>query len=168
MYFNTRALLQFAVLTLLVSACEDQGKTKIQYMPDMADAPITKAQREYLDPPEGAVAMNDLPYGKSPEDANFLQNPIPKSEEHTKRGQKLFNTFCIPCHGVDGKGVGTITDVYMPAPNLTTADYKAKDDSFFFFRISKGKGLMPGYAHAIDAEERWYIVHYLRSMQGGE
>lgn len=151
----------------LLTGC-DETKTKIQYMPDMADAPTVKAQEDYLNPPEGSVAITSIPYGSTPEEnAQYMTNPVPSTEGSVSQGEKLFNTFCTVCHGKDGKGKGTITDEFPQPPDITADVYKQKPDSFFFYRISTGgAAFMPSYAHAIDLKERWMIVNYLRKLQG--
>ena len=152
---------------LFLSSCLDPKTTKIQYVPDMADAPTMKPQENYLDPPEHTIAMNRPLYPATAEiSESVLQNPTPDNDATIEQGKKWFNTFCIPCHGADGKGIGSITDVYMPAPNLTEASYKARKDGFFFHRITFGaQAIMPGYGHATSALERWQIVRYLRVLQ---
>jgi mono/diheme cytochrome c family protein len=59
----------FAVLPVLtVAACKgDPNKTKLQYVPDMADSPALKSQRDFLQPPEGTVT-----YVPDREKADFL------------------------------------------------------------------------------------------------
>ena len=156
-------LLLFTILT----GCLDPKTTKIQYVPDMADAPRLKPQLNYIDPPEFSIAMNRPLYPSTAEIAeNVLQNVTPDTDATVEQGKKWFNVYCTPCHGVDGKGVGSITDVYMPAPNLTEAAYRARKDGFFFHRITFGaQAIMPGYGHATTALERWQIVRYLRVLQ---
>ena len=69
-------------LLVSVSSCMDGETTKLQYMPDMADAPTVKSYREYLDPPEGSIAIDAVFYPESAEQAELiLENPLLKSRE---------------------------------------------------------------------------------------
>ena len=155
-------------LLAFITACEISGTgTKIQYMPDMADSPTVKSQESYLDPPPNSIAMNAILYPKTIEAAEEqLRNPYPGSPEIVEQGKVLYDTFCAVCHGSTGIGGGPIEDVLPGVPNITSDVYSGRKDGFFFHRITFGMGRMPGYGHAISANERWYIIHYLRKLQG--
>lgn len=153
----------------LTTSCRIDGTgTKMQWAPDMADSAANKPQRSYLDPPEGAVAMNALFYPKTAEEAEkqyVFPEAIAKDPEILPKGKQLFETFCQPCHGADAKG-GHLNPAIVP-PDLTHPTYAARADGFFFYRITFGTAVMPGYGHAISSWERWYIVKYLRTLQKG-
>jgi mono/diheme cytochrome c family protein len=145
----------------------DPTQPKVQYVPDMADAPTMKPQENYLDPPEGAVSTNAILYPATAEEAEKnLQNPLPNEPQVVALGEKTYNTFCITCHGAEAKGDGAITDLYPRPPDLTTEIYQKRADGFYFHRITFGANIMPGYGHAIMPHERWAAVHYLRKLQG--
>ncbi len=145
----------------------DTSQTKVQYVPDMADAPTMKPQENFIEPPEGSVSNNAILYPKTVEEAEAnLKNPLQNDPQVVALGEKMFNTYCIPCHGAAAKGDGSITDVYPKPPDITSAAYQARGDGFFFYRITFGANIMPGYGHATAPHERWAIVHYLRKLQG--
>lgn len=146
----------------------DRSQPKIQYVPDMADAPLLKAQRSFIEPPEHSVATNAVLYPKTVEEAEAtLKNPLPQDDRVLMLGERMFNTYCVPCHGAAAKGDGLVTDVYPKPPDITAEMYQKKGDGFFFYRITFGGNIMPGYGHATQPHERWAIVHYLRKLQGG-
>jgi len=164
-----RTLNHLAVLGALwgVSGCEiNSSDTKVQWMPDMADGPTVKAQEDFLDPPDNVISAVGILYPKTPEEAEkVLTNPLPSSELALKKGEHLYTTFCTVCHGPDAKGGGSIVDVFPRPPDITVSTYKSRADGFFFHRITFGSALMPSYGHAISPDERWAIVHYLRTLQ---
>ena len=157
------------LLTVLAGAagCRYDGTgTKMQWAPDMADGPIAKSQRTYVDPPQGSVAMNAIFYPKTAEDAEAqlaMPEPIANDAQGIEKGKQLFNTFCIPCHGADAKG-GHLHQNISP-PDISQNLYYKRKDGFFFYRITFGTAVMPGYGHAVSAHERWYIIRYLRTLQ---
>jgi mono/diheme cytochrome c family protein len=156
-------------LLALVSALGscDNSKTKIQYVPDMADAPTLKPQENYLEPPSHSVAQNAFLYPSSKEEADAtLANPFPADPKVLALGEKMYNTYCTPCHGAGGKGDGSITDVYIKPPDITDPAFAQRKDGNFFYTITFGANIMPAYGHAIQVHERWAIVHYLRKLQG--
>lgn len=159
-------------LTLNGCSC-DRNQTKIQYMPDMADGPLLKPQRTYIDPPEGSVSRQAILYPKTAEEAEtVLTSPYAGTNQtasipshHLEEGKRLFETFCAVCHGHDAKGHGPVADK-LPPPDLTMDVYKQRADGYFFYRITfGGLALMPSYGHAISPDERWKIVGYLRTLQ---
>jgi mono/diheme cytochrome c family protein len=155
-----------AVAAAALGCRYDGTGTKMQWAPDMADGPIAKSQRVYIDPPEGAVPMSAIFYPKTAEDAGtqlVMPELIAKDPQGVEKGKQLFNTFCIPCHGPDAKG-GHLHPAIAP-PDLTQETYRTRGDGFFFYRITFGTSVMPGYGHAISAHERWQIVRYLRTLQ---
>lgn len=150
--------------------CEfDRNKTKLQYMPDMVTAPVARAQREYLDPPEWSVPNDAILYPKTPEEAEtLLINPFTgrwDEEAQKTNGKRLFGIFCSVCHGQDAKGHGNIQDKFPPPPDLTLDLYKNRKDGFFFHRITFGSAIMPSYGHATSPHERWQIILHLRDLQ---
>jgi mono/diheme cytochrome c family protein len=156
------ALLSWTLLT----GCHDKEQTKLQWMPDMADNPVVRPQRGYIDPPDGSVAVESMEYPKNQDEAEgLLSNPFPATNETVAKGQNLFNTFCIPCHGADAKGQGSLHGLFPQPPDITHPTYAKRKDGFFFQRITFGTAVMPGYGHSITRDERWLIIHYLRSLQ---
>ena len=160
-------LVLLAVTTVSVVGCElGESGEKIQYMPDMADAPFVRTQRGYLDPPENSVPMNAILYPKTVEDAEkYMKNPYPNSAEVLEKGKDLFAINCSSCHGAVGKGDGTISPYFAGLPDITSEVYRERADGFFFYRITFGQGRMPSYGHAISPNERWFIIHHLRTLQ---
>lgn len=167
MNVKTTLVMPLAIASLLAGCRYDGTDTKMQWAPDMADSPATKAQRSYLDPPEGSVPMRSIFYPKSNTDAETqlsMPEQVARNPQGEAKGKELFDTFCIPCHGADAKG-GSIHPAIVP-PDLTHPVYRDHKDGFFFYTITFGHTIMPSYGHAISPDERWYIVRYLRALQG--
>ncbi len=181
---QARNLTILCLLLTGLGGCEfapSASPTKVQYMPDMADSPTTKAQETYINPPDGSVAMFSMIYPTTlQESEQMLRNPLPKEarspEEETAigenlaKGKELYNTFCIPCHGEDAKGKGSVTDKFPAPPDITVAPFSTKPEGSIFHTITFGSasGLMPAYGYATDPMERWQITLYVRkTLQGG-
>ena len=143
-------------------------------MPDMADSPAVKPQLSYLEPPEGSITRNAMLYPPADQLEKWerlLQNPFRNNrQENTQimeEGAFLYEANCSPCHGKSGKGNGTITDKFPPAPDITSSLYKERADGFFFHKITNGGPIMPSRAEHTYPEERWKIILHLRSLQEG-
>jgi mono/diheme cytochrome c family protein len=165
------------ILGLALAGCSRQTETTImQYMPHMSNTPILKAQRGYdgfgngasvLMPPEHAVAIGHKPYRfETPEEADAkLKNPLPFDRYTVERGQKIFNTYCIACHGPRGLGDGPVVDPFPIPKSLQSDDMRRWGDGHIFHVITKGQGIMPSYAQQIQPEDRWAVIHYVRVLQ---
>jgi mono/diheme cytochrome c family protein len=150
-----------------VVACHgDPNVTILQYMPDMADSPAVKAQKNYIDPPPGAVPMNSLLLPVNNTDTEQqVANPIASDAASLKLGEELWHTTCVACHGVDGKGLNKLGPNFPQPPDLTSAAYLPRKDGFYFHVITKGSAIMPAYGYALDPAERWHIINFLRELQ---
>jgi mono/diheme cytochrome c family protein len=96
-----------------------------------------------------------------------------------KRGLFKFNTYCMTCHGYDGRGVGPthyranelqqngVAGMSWVAPtNLTDATIVARPDGHIFNTITNGIRNMGAYGSSIpDPTDRWAIVAYVRALQ---
>lgn len=165
-----RLLASYAIIGYAAIGCRFDGTgTKMQWAPDMADAPTVKSQESYMDPPVGSVAMSANFYKANAEESEssvaMPEDMVADADgKFLAQGKQLFDTFCIPCHGADGKGKGSVGPAIAP-PDITSEIYKKRLDGFFFYRITFGTSVMPGYGHAISANERWMIVKHLRTLQ---
>ena len=97
----------------------------------------------------------------------MLDNPLEITLENLQRGQEVYNTFCIVCHGQRGESDGAVVGPdRFPAPtSLHDATIKAYSDGSIYQVISNGKGKMQGYADKIVPEDRWAVVNYVRVLQ---
>lgn len=95
-----------------------------------------------------------------------LHNPLQPTPENLAHGQHLFETDCAPCHGVKGKGDGTVVHLLQHKPaNLMTGVSKNLPDGYIYGYIRNGGIWMPSYNDAMSSQERWQVVVYLRSLQ---
>lgn len=169
----------FAVLALASSCSTKTEKTVIQYMPHMSNTPILKAQRGYdglgngasvMMPPEHTIARGHKPYRmETPEEAGAkLVNPLPRTKVVLEQGKKIFNTYCIACHGPRGYGDGPVVDPYPMPKSLQSENMLTWKDGHLFHVITMGQGVMPSYAQQIQPEDRWAVIHYVRALQRAE
>jgi mono/diheme cytochrome c family protein len=101
------------------------------------------------------------------EEAAKIANPVRRSQESVAIGKERFATFCVPCHGPEGKGglTGLVATKFIPPPDLTNADLqKARTDGYWHSYIVAGGAVMPSYGEALSSQEAWHIVNYLRTL----
>ena len=102
-----------------------------------------------------------------PEEAREVPNPVPAGEAALAAGKTAYDRRCASCHGDAGKGDGKATRFIRPAPaDISTAEARDRmTDGEMFYKITEGKKPMPGMARTLSEEERWQVVHYLRTLQ---
>jgi len=110
--------------------------------------------------------------GRAAATAELIYNPFPITDAGLARAQPLYNVYCGICHGEKGDGNGYLVDeenpnaVYPAAPaNLLDSAYVYASNGQIYHAIMHGKGVMGSYADKIGYEERWQVIHYIRSLQ---
>ena len=161
---------KLAILALVLSGCT-HDKPNFIYMPDMVYSPALKAQEEgaMRKPPEGVVSRDYHAYGYAKEEneraGKELRNPLQPTSVVLKRGQRIYNTYCIVCHGPNGEGDGTIVPKFPRPPSLQSDKVRTWADGNIYHVITMGQNLMPSYATQIIPEDRWAAIHYVRVLQ---
>ena len=146
---------------------------------DMVDQPVAKAQR-FLAPLEpDAIPVAGTETLPAPEteagmfaakdDAATLQNPVPASPESVAEGKYLFELNCAVCHGPEGRGDGPVGVLLETSPvDMHEAYTQDQADGQLFFTITRGRVTMPYYRDALNREERWHVINYIRAAFGSE
>ncbi|MBI3615156.1 MAG: c-type cytochrome [Candidatus Omnitrophica bacterium] len=103
---------------------------------------------------------------KAPAQAVRKANPLPADEATIKAGKKLYEAECLSCHGRFGRGDGPAARDLERAPgDLTDAKrMDAQTDGELFWKITEGRKPMPTLKKELTEEERWQLVHYVRTL----
>ena len=113
-----------------------------------------------------------------------LVNPVPRDASILETGGSVFQTNCAVCHGALGAGDGPMAERLQVAgyggspANLTAggATVKKSDGEVYLivtngfagtYGLPANSFVMPPFGKLLAAEERWALVHYIRSLQGG-
>lgn len=102
---------------------------------------------------------------------------ISYTTESVEKGKKLYmEKKCFECHGDTGRGDGPKSDVLkdsmghpIVAYDFTRGDRMMKGgntdkDIYLRFTIGMAGTPMPSYADSLTDDERWQLVHYVRSL----
>ena len=99
-------------------------------------------------------------------------NPYPITTEGLSRGKKLYDIYCGICHGEKIDGAGYLVRDGAPYPaqpaNLLLPNFVMASEGQYYHAIMYGKNVMGGYADKLSYEERWQVIHYIRSLQAKE
>ncbi len=171
-----------SVLLVLAGCDRHRTSTGWDYMPDMyySEAYETFTPNEnFTDgltmrmPVEGTIPrdMIPFPYEKTDEDrikaGEELVNPFERTPENLDEGARMYQIFCINCHGEKGDGQGFLYASkrypYPPA-SLINEKVKALKDGEIYHAITVGYGVMGAHGSMITQEDRWKIVEYIRDV----
>jgi mono/diheme cytochrome c family protein len=140
----------------------------------MQRSPAIQPYKMPLQPVEGTVPVSGtevvlpaVPQNQAALDR--LRNPVQRTAASIERGRDRYDIYCAVCHGADGLGDGPVASSLANAVrNLTDQRVLDQSDGWMYAVIAKGFGaLMPGYGGRIQPEDRWHIVNYVRTLQGG-
>lgn len=187
----------FAVAMIfgIVSACHGQKTTKppiipiqnmvnqTSYGPQAPDDffPDKRATRE---PVAQTVAQNEayssVQYNTGLQPGSTLENPkwvssfpMKLNMNMLKNGQKDFNIYCAPCHGLSGHNDGLVTErsggTIRPA-EIHSDTLRKMPVGQIYHAVTDGVNNwnMPGFSAQLDTAERWAIVTYVRALQLSE
>lgn len=103
---------------------------------------------------------------EAPKEEAKKKNPVSSTKESIEAGKKLYNQYCSMCHGATGKGDGPAAAALKPKPaDFSDPKMMAHEtDGSLFYKISKGRGPMPGWEKSINEKDRWNLVNFIRTF----
>ena len=173
----------------VVTSCSDNRSTgwefarnmydPIAYNPDQAN-PNFKDGKTAQTPPEGTMPVGFDKYDVYPNTiegyeaaGKSLSNPLPVSVPTLEQGKTLYLNMCSQCHGLDGKGDGSIVKLgKFPAPpsygtgnSSRGGSMKDLTDGKIYHTITHGVNLMGPHKSQLTPEQRWKVVMYVHELQ---
>ena len=91
---------------------------------------------------------------------------MPPTATSAAEAQRLFETFCVVCHGPRGAGEGPLVPRIPNPPAYTSARVRTMRIGQIFHVITFGSGRMPSYASQVAPQERWLIAAHVQTLQG--
>ena len=95
----------------------------------------------------------------------LAQRAEPTSENISK-GEAIYKKHCQMCHGETGLGDGPAGKRMNPKPSNFQDKEKmaAGSDEDLLKQITKGKSPMPPFERKLKENERWMVLHYIRTF----
>jgi mono/diheme cytochrome c family protein len=168
----------FAVLLLVIGALATFAfdVIKIDWVVFMEIQDSFGSQEKPLVVPAKSVPVEGAAYIPGVEPTN----PVAADDVSVSRGAQLFSINCSQCHGIDGKGSGTIAAflVKKKPADLTGETAQGLSDGQIFMTITDGifnaenslfpdvefSGQCPPLNENLSVRERWDVVNYVRTL----
>ena len=93
-----------------------------------------------------------------------LPNPYPTSAAGLARGHKIFQDFCLGCHGPVGDGMGPAQPfIYPPPLNFTILKNREISGGILYYQIMNGitGTAMPYFKRELESEKIWDVGNYV-------
>ena len=128
-------------------------------------------KKAFLLPVEGTVSRSMIPYQYSKTDSERILagkeyiNLIDTDSLSIKKGNKLYELYCLQCHGDKANGNGPLymsgRYPYRPA-SLNTINIQNIPDGEIYHVITVGYGIMGAHGSQIKPEDRWNIINFIK------
>lgn len=114
----------------------------------------------------GAVWSHGPKAWPVPKEAHALKNPVPSTEAGRAVGRRIYGQHCASCHGNRGDGKGSMAVHLAAKPADFTDSHMMHEmtDGEIFWKMTEGRDPMPSFKKVLSEEQRWQLVHYLRSL----
>jgi len=175
-------------ITLMTSCSKDPKKAGLEYMPDMyrspsyevySPNPLLKDSMSMQHPVDGTIPRDYVffDYPNTPEgyaaSSIDVKNPLALTDENAAEGKRLYEIFCVHCHGSKGQGDGSIVALgkFPPPPSYSKGNssrgglMKDLTDGKIYHTITYGLNLMGAHASQLNPTERWKVVQYIHQLQ---
>jgi len=114
------------------------------------------------------TASGVLPYrvGKNDiETAAMTENPFEATPEIKAEGKRLYDLYCLHCHGDKGKGDGKVGVVYAGVPSYSSPAKRDLSQGHVFHVITHGIRRMGAHGSQMSEDKRWKIARYVQELQ---
>ena len=99
-----------------------------------------------------------------PEGWHIIPNPYPTSDASLQRGHKIYQYFCIGCHGPIGDGMGPAQPwIYPPPLNFTILKGREISGGILYYQLMNGitGSAMPYFKRDLESQKIWEVGDYV-------
>lgn len=178
-----QSLIVFMLAGTLLTSCRSSDPTDpgYEYMPQMYRSPSYETNSmnpNFKDsmtsrlPVQGSIPRGFKPYAYPNTLEGYeaagkdLKNPFTATDENVAEGKRLFEIFCMHCHGAQGKGDGMmVMNGKFPPPPSYSGPLKDLTVGKMFHTLQYGKNMMGSHASQLNTDERWKIILYVQALQ---
>ncbi len=106
-----------------------------------------------------------------PEGWHNVPDPYPTTEAGLARGHKIYQDFCLGCHGPVGDGMGPAQPwIYPPPLNFTILKGRGISGGILYYQIMNGitGTAMPYFKRDLESQKIWEVGNYVAVYFIGE
>ncbi|MGD8741010.1 MAG: cbb3-type cytochrome c oxidase subunit II [Desulfobacterales bacterium] len=99
-----------------------------------------------------------------PQGWHSVPNPYPTTGASLQRGHKIYQVFCIGCHGPIGDGMGPAQPwIYPPPLNFTILKGRDISGGILYYQIMNGitGTAMPYFKRDLESQKIWEVGNYV-------
>jgi mono/diheme cytochrome c family protein len=102
-----------------------------------------------------------------PEGAAAEKSPLPSSPDVLKKGESLYKSNCVSCHGPKGLGDGPDVDRKDRANKPANLVMSRNPEGVVFYKVWNGRQdpKMPAFKSRMTKDEVWQVVTYVVSLR---
>ena len=103
-------------------------------------------------------------HSQVPEGWRKIPNPYPTTKAGLVRGHKIYQGFCIGCHGPVGDGMGLAQPwIYPPPLNFTILKGRGASGGILYYKIMNGitGTAMPYFKRELESQKIWEVGDYI-------
>jgi mono/diheme cytochrome c family protein len=97
-----------------------------------------------------------------PDDKKGKLSTFQFDDKTRKEGEKIYSVNCMSCHGTPGKG--NYLKLVPPPGDPATDKIQHNTDGEIFYKVTNGRGQMPSFKNALESDEIWHVISFLRSF----
>jgi len=171
-FMNPRYTRPLSIMPVFEFLGQDKLDNLIRYVQSLgfkhADARMDRqhfwkqaAVKAYEAGPDANVAwLNE----NIPQGWRDVPNPYPTTEAGLARGHKIYQDFCLGCHGPVGDGMGPAQPwIYPPPLNFTILKNREISGGILYYQIMNGitGTAMPYFKRELESEKIWDVGNYV-------
>jgi cytochrome c oxidase cbb3-type subunit II len=145
----------------LIAYKQSLGFRDADYRVNRQRAWKARAAEAYAAGPDENVAWL---HAHVPEPWRKLPNPYPTTAAGLERGHRIYQGFCIGCHGPIGDGMGPAEPFINPPPlNFTVLKGRGISGGILYYQIMNGitGTAMPYFKRELESEKIWDVGNYV-------
>ena len=158
---RTSARLAGTVIALVLTGA---SVSAFPWIRDMWVGPVVLPGTMPMTPPEDVLPVDGQPVMNRIDARDKLRNPRTMSQQVAEEGAELYRIYCATCHGAEGGGDGPVASHFRRMPPLTTPNVQSYADGWIYSIIRDGGFNMPPLGASLSIDERWAVVHHLRTF----
>ena len=155
-----------AVVTGVILFCGAVGVplSALPWIRDMVSGPAVLPHERPMGQPQGTLSVSGPQILTRAQARDSLTNPLSATPEVLEEGEMLYGIYCRSCHGQAGAGDGLMAAYFRRVSDLNALNIQAYSDGSLYTVLRQRGANMPSYAEALSVEERWALVHYIRTF----